>query len=166
MLEVAAAITTCGVLDCVAIGAVASADGVMPKPASTLTLSLTTSSCARRLVTSGRLVSSLTISSTFLPATVSPFCAMYRRAAASIWRPVEACCPVIGRIRPILKVLPCASTLNDGSDMAARAVALRNTLFFMGVSRVNRGYRESSPVRHIRRHRIKPASQYQRRSVR
>ena len=76
MLEVAAAITTIGVLDWVAIGAVASAEGVMPKPASTLTLSLTTSSCAMRLVTSGMLVSSLTISSTFLPATVSPFCAM------------------------------------------------------------------------------------------
>ena len=103
MLEVAAAITTSGVFDCVAIGAVASASGVMPKPASTFTLSLTTSSCARRLVTSGRLVSSLTISSTFLPATVSPFCAMYSRAAASICRPVVACWPVIGRIRPILK---------------------------------------------------------------
>ena len=76
MLEVAAAITTSGVFDCVAIGAVASASGVRPKPASTLTLSLTTSSCAMRLVTSGVPVSSLTISSTFLPATVSPFCAM------------------------------------------------------------------------------------------
>ena len=87
----AAAITTSGVFDCVAIGAVAVADGVMPKPASTLTLSFTTSSCASRRVTSGRLVSSLTISSIFLPATVSPFCAMYSLAAASIWRPVVAC---------------------------------------------------------------------------
>ena len=76
MLLVAAAITTWGVLDWVAIGAVAKAEGVMPKPASTFTLSLTTSSCARRLVTSGILVSSLTISWIFLPATVSPFCAM------------------------------------------------------------------------------------------
>ncbi len=52
MLEVAAAITTIGVFDCVAIGAAASAEGVRPKPASTSTLSLTTSSCARRLVAS------------------------------------------------------------------------------------------------------------------
>ncbi len=91
MLEVAAAITTSGVLDCVAIGATAIAEGVMPKPASTSTLSLTTSSCARRRVTSGRLVSSLTISCTLRPATVSPFCAIHSLAAASIWRPVVAC---------------------------------------------------------------------------
>src|SRR5678816_1108279 len=52
MLDVAAAITTIGVLLCVAIGAVASASGVRPKPASTFTLSLTTSSCARRRVVS------------------------------------------------------------------------------------------------------------------
>src|SRR5262245_54113948 len=76
MLEVAAAITTSGVLLWVAIGAVAKAEGVMPMPASTSTLSLTTSSWARRLVTSGMLVSSLTISSIFLPATVLPFWAM------------------------------------------------------------------------------------------
>ena len=48
MAEVAAAITTIGVLLCVAIGAVAMAAGVMPKPASATTLSCTTSSCARR----------------------------------------------------------------------------------------------------------------------
>ena len=76
MLDVAAAITTKGVLDCVAMGAVAKAKGVKPKPAKTLTLSLTTNSCAMRLVTSGALVSSLTINSTFFPATMSPFCAM------------------------------------------------------------------------------------------
>ncbi|MDT4884967.1 hypothetical protein FQZ97_1211520 [compost metagenome] len=76
MLEVAAAITTSGVLDCVATGAVAKASGVRPKPASTCTLSLITSSCAMRLVTSGAPVSSFTISCTFLPATVSPFCGM------------------------------------------------------------------------------------------
>jgi hypothetical protein len=81
----------------------------MPMPASTFTLSLTTSSCARRRVTSGTLVSSLTISCTFLPATVSPFCAIHSLAAASIWRPVVACWPVIGRIRPILKTLSWAS---------------------------------------------------------
>ena len=52
MIDVAAAITTIGVLLCVAIGAVASASGVRPKPASTSTLSLTTSSCAIRRVVS------------------------------------------------------------------------------------------------------------------
>ena len=76
MVEVPAAITTSGTLAWVASGAMASAIGVMPKPASTATLSLTTSSCARRLVTSGTPVSSLTISSIFLPATVLPFWAM------------------------------------------------------------------------------------------
>ena len=89
--DVAAAMTTIGVLDWVAIGAVAMAEGVMPKPANTSTLSLTTSSCAMRRVWSGVLVSSLTISCTLRPDTVSPFCAIHRRAAASIWRPVEAC---------------------------------------------------------------------------
>jgi len=121
MLEVAAAITTIGVLDWVAMGATASAEGVMPNPASTLTLSLTTSSWAMRRVTSGSEVSSLTINCTFLPATVSPCCAMYRRAAASIWRPVVACCPVMGRIRPILNTLSWASAA--GAAMAAAAAA-------------------------------------------
>ena len=53
MAEVAAAITTIGVLLCVAMGAVAMAAGVMPKPASATTFSCTTSSCARRRVVSG-----------------------------------------------------------------------------------------------------------------
>ena len=73
MIDVAAAITIIGVFASVAIGALASASGVRPKPASTLTLSLTTSSCAIRLVVSGAIpVSSRTISSTLRPATVSP----------------------------------------------------------------------------------------------
>ena len=109
--EVAAAITTMGVLAWVATGAVAMARGVRPKPASTFTLSPTNSSCARRRVTSGTPVSSLTMSWTFLPPTVSPFCAMYRRAAASSCLPVEAKGPVKGTIRPILKVLSCAMAL-------------------------------------------------------
>ena len=46
--EVAAAVTTIGVLLWVAIGAVANAHGVMPKPARTSILSLTTISCAIR----------------------------------------------------------------------------------------------------------------------
>jgi len=84
MLEVAAAITTIGVLLCVAIGAVAMADGVMPKPASATTLSLTTSSCASRRVASGRLPSSLITISTLRPATLSPFCATHSLTAAAI----------------------------------------------------------------------------------
>ena len=59
--DVPAAITTIGVLLCVAIGAVAIAAGVTPKPASTVTLSLTTSSCARRRDVSGTAASSLMI---------------------------------------------------------------------------------------------------------
>ena len=53
MIEVPAAITISGTLAWVASGAAASAAGVMPKPAMKLTLSLTISSCARRLVLSG-----------------------------------------------------------------------------------------------------------------
>ena len=77
IIPVAAAITIIGTFASVATGAAASASGVSPKPASTLTLSCTTISCAMRLVVSGaRPVSSLTISSTLRPATVSPFFAM------------------------------------------------------------------------------------------
>jgi hypothetical protein len=132
MLEVAAAITTMGVLDWVAIGATAMAEGVMPKPASTLTLSLTTSSCARRRVTSGKEVSSLTISCTFLPATVSPFCAIQRRAAASIWRPVVACWPVMGRMSPILNTLSCAKAGGASAAVAARARVVNWRRFIWG----------------------------------
>ena len=77
IIPVAAAMTIIGTLASVATGAAASASGVRPNPASTLTLSCTTSSCAMRLVVSGASpVSSLTISSTLRPATVSPFFAM------------------------------------------------------------------------------------------
>ena len=129
MLDVAAAITTKGVLDWVAMGAVAKARGVRPKPAKTLTFSFTTSSWASRLVTSGAAVSSFRISSTFLPATVLPFWAMYKRAAASICLPVEAKGPVMGRIRPILKVSCAWAALVKAA--AAKAMALMNTLFCM-----------------------------------
>ncbi len=74
--EVAAAITIVGVFDCVASGATAKASGVRPNPARNETLSLTRSSCAMRRVTSGVPVSSLTISSMVLPATLAPFWAM------------------------------------------------------------------------------------------
>ena len=73
IMEVAAAMTTMGVLAWVATGAVASAKGVRPKPARTSTLSFTTSSCAKRLVTSGMLVSSLRMICTSRPATLMPF---------------------------------------------------------------------------------------------
>ena len=130
MLDVAAAMTTKGVLDWVAIGAVASASGVKPKPANTLTFSLTTNSCAMRLVTSGALVSSLTMSSTFLPATVSPFCAMYKRTAASICLPVEAKGPVMGKIRPILN-LSCAMAVPAVANSMAPARVRRKNRFCM-----------------------------------
>ncbi len=77
MIEVAAAITTIGTFASVATGAAANASGVRPKPASTVTLSCTTSSCAIRLVVSGASpVSSLMISSTLRPSMVSPCWAM------------------------------------------------------------------------------------------
>src|SRR5260370_339749 len=68
----------------------ASAAGVTPNPAMKLTLSLTISSCARRLVLSGPAASSLRMPSIFLPATVSPFCCMYSLTALSICLPVDA----------------------------------------------------------------------------
>jgi hypothetical protein len=73
MIDVPAAITSSTTLASVASGAAASAAGVTPKPAMTLTLSLTISSWAMRLVLSGTAPSSLTMTSIFLPATVSPF---------------------------------------------------------------------------------------------
>ena len=76
MIEVPAAITTSGILACVASGAAASAAGVTPKPAMNATLSLTISSCAAVLVLSGTAPSSLRMISIFLPATVSPCCFM------------------------------------------------------------------------------------------
>ena len=76
MIEVPAAMTSSTTLASVASGAAASAAGVTPKPAMTLTLSLTISSWAMRLVLSGTAPSSLRITSIFLPATVSPFCVM------------------------------------------------------------------------------------------
>ena len=87
--------------------------GVRPKPARTSTLSLTISSCARRLVLSGTPASSLRMTSIFLPATVSPCCAMKSSTAASICLPVDACGPVIGRMTPILTV-SCAERAAGG----------------------------------------------------
>ena len=75
MIEVPATITISGIFACVASGAAASAAGVTPKPAMKLTLSLTIISCAMRLVLSGTAPSSLTMTSTFLPATLAPCCA-------------------------------------------------------------------------------------------
>ena len=102
MIEVPAAVTISGVLASVASGATASAAGVTPKPARKVTLSLTSISWAMRLVLSGTAPSSLMMSSTFLPATVSPFCAMNSFTAAAICLPVDCCWPVIGRMKPIL----------------------------------------------------------------
>ena len=66
--EVAAAMTIIGTFACVAIGAVANAVGVRPKPARNATLSLTTSSCASRRVVSAVPASSFRMTSIFLPA--------------------------------------------------------------------------------------------------
>lgn len=72
--EVAAAITIIGTLAWVAIGAVASASGVRPKPASTSAPSRTTSSCAMRLVMSATPVSPLTNSSIGRPPQLPSCC--------------------------------------------------------------------------------------------
>ena len=77
MIEVAAFMTTMNFLACAETSAAASAFGVSTKPARMSTLSRTTSSCARRLATSGATPPvSLRMISIFLPATVSPFCFM------------------------------------------------------------------------------------------
>ncbi len=78
MIEVAAFMITIAFFASVAIGATASAFGVKPKPTRMSTFSRVTSSCARRLATSGEgpVVSFCTIS-IFLPATVSPLSFMY-----------------------------------------------------------------------------------------
>ena len=77
MTEVPAHMTTIATFASVATGAVANASGVNPKPARIAIFSCTIRSCAMRLVVSGaRPVSSLTISSTLRPATVSPFFCM------------------------------------------------------------------------------------------
>jgi hypothetical protein len=71
--DVAAFMMTIGFFASVATGATASALGERLNPARKSTLSLTTSSWASRFATSGAApVVSLTISSTFFPATVSP----------------------------------------------------------------------------------------------
>ena len=127
--EVAAAITTSGIFACVAMGTVASASGVRPKPARIATLSLTTSSCAMRRVVSAVPASSLRITSIFLPATMLPFCCIHSLTAPSIWRPVDANGPVIGRIRPILTV-SCATAAPANSE-AANATAASNRLYMV-----------------------------------
>ena len=57
-----------------------------------------------RLVLSGTAASSLMMTSTFLPATVSPCCAWKSLIAAASCLPVDCCWPVIGRMKPILTV--------------------------------------------------------------
>ena len=85
---VAAFMTIIGIFASVATDATAIAFGVRPKPARNCTLSRVTSSCARRLARSGAgPVVSLTMSSIFLPATLSPCAFMYARMPLVICRP-------------------------------------------------------------------------------
>ena len=99
-----------------------------------LTLSLTISSCARRLVLSGSAASSFRMISIFLPATVSPCCCMYSLIALSICLPVDAWPPVIGRIRPIL-TLSCAARGRRGAHRTARRrLAARQYLMRMNMN--------------------------------
>ena len=94
MAEVAAAITTIGVLLCVAIGAVAMRrrrDAEAGQRHDLVVDHQFLRQAARRC--RARSASSLTMTSTFLPATLVPFCATQSLTAASICRPVEACWP-------------------------------------------------------------------------
>ena len=136
-MDVAAAITTMGVLLCVAMGDVARASGVRPKPASATTLSLTTSSCASRRVVSATPASSLSSTSTLLPPALLPFCATHSLMAASIWRPVEAEGPVIGKMTPIFTVSLWAWAALASASMPIAAIARVvscNRRGFMGVT--------------------------------
>src|SRR5262245_55103792 len=74
------------------------------------TLSRTTSSCDRRLATSGAgPPTSLVISSILRPATVSPCIFMYVRAPFSIWLAASANWPDSVSGMPILTVCACAA---------------------------------------------------------
>ena len=68
-------ITTVGIFACVTSWPIASAVGVMP-PSTIETFSLTIISCTTRRATSGTPLSSRTINSIFLPATLSPLSCM------------------------------------------------------------------------------------------
>ena len=129
MMLVAPSITIIGTLACVASGAVASAPGVSVKPARKSTLSLVTSSCAMRLVTSVTPVSSRTTSSIFLPATWSPCICMYTRAPSSICRPLAANGPDSAVMSPTLIV---SSAANGVATLkAARATSpFQNAFMF------------------------------------
>ena len=77
MIAVAAFMLTMNFLACADTSPAASVLGVSAKPASMSTLSRTSSSCANRLAISGAMPPvSLRMSSSFLPATVSPCCFM------------------------------------------------------------------------------------------
>src|SRR5580698_8201165 len=130
MIEVPAAVTISGVLDSADSGATESAAGVTPKPARKVTLSLTIISCAMRLVLSGTAPSSLIRSSTFLPATVSPFCAIYSLIPAAICLPVDCCWPVIGRMKPIL-TLSCASAASAADSATTAHATAKKSLRFI-----------------------------------
>ena len=125
MIDVPAAVTTSGIFASVARGATASAAGVTPNPARNCTLSLTISSCARRLELSGTAPSSLMMTWTFFPATMSPCCCWNSLIAAEICLPVDCCWPVMGRMKPILTV-SCAATGAAKSASAATAIKRLN----------------------------------------
>src|SRR5262245_50099933 len=120
MTEVAAFMITIGVLPSVATGAAASASGVNPKPTRKSTLSRVTSSCARRLATSGTgpVVSRRRIS-IFLPATVSPCSFIQAFMPFSICLPTSANGPENDAISPSLIVPPgLASPLGLSPDLS------------------------------------------------
>src|ERR1700678_4433284 len=99
-----------------------------------------------RLVLSGTAPSSLIRSSTFLPATVSPFCAIYSLIPAAICLPVDCCWPVIGRMKPIL-TLSCASAAPAAENTKVAHAAARNSLRFIEFPR-KRSFRHDRAAYH------------------
>ena len=120
MMAVAAFMMTMNFFACSDTSDAASAFGVSTNPAMMSTPSRTTSSCARRLATSGEgPPTSLRMISIFLPATVSPCFFMYCLIPLSICVAASANWPEYGRITPILTV-PCASAAVAPSIETAR----------------------------------------------
>ena len=86
----------------------------------------------RRLPTSKDVVSSLTISSIRLPATVSPCSSMYRRAPATTCLPAAARVPVIGMTMPTLTV-SCAAA-PPATEAAIARVATNRAMHLLHIA--------------------------------
>src|SRR5262245_1653962 len=100
--------------------------GVIPEP-TMATLSLTISSCARRLELSGTPASSLMMRSIFLPAPVAPFLSMYILMPAWTCLPTGASPPVSGSTTPIFTSSAKAPV---AASVAANAIPMIRSMRF------------------------------------